>query len=44
MIRAPFNRLIGSEDELDYTLTALGIPKVSGDGNFTADCHRLIDI
>ena len=44
MIRIPFNRPFATGDELDYTEAALGTPKFSGDGNFIAVCHRLIDI
>ena len=43
MIRIPFNRPFASGDELDYIRTALATPKFSGDGNFTASCHHLLE-
>ncbi len=43
MIRIPFNRPFATGAELDYVRAALTTPKFSGDGNFTADCHRLLE-
>ncbi len=39
----PFNRPFATGDELDYIRAALAAPKFSGDGKFTADCHRLLE-
>jgi dTDP-4-amino-4,6-dideoxygalactose transaminase len=43
MIRIPFNRPFATGDELDYIRAAIATPKFSGDGKFTADCHRLLE-
>src|SRR4029453_5949686 len=43
MIRIPFNRPFATGDELDYMRAAIAAPKFSGDGSFTAQCHRLLE-
>jgi dTDP-4-amino-4,6-dideoxygalactose transaminase len=43
MIRIPFNRPFAVGDEIDYIRAAIATPKFSGDGKFTADCHRLVE-
>ena len=43
MIRIPFNRPSATGDELDYVRAAIAAPKFSGDGSFTAQCHRLLE-
>ena len=43
MIRIPFNRPFATGDELDYIRAAIAAPKFSGDGNFTAQCHVLLE-
>ncbi len=43
MIRIPFNRPFATGNELDYVRTAIATPKFSGDGPFTAECHRLLE-
>ena len=43
MIRIPFNRPFATGNELDYVRTAMATPKFSGDGPFTAECHRLLE-
>ena len=43
MIRIPFNRPFATGDELDYIRGAIATPKFSGDGKFTADCHRILE-
>jgi dTDP-4-amino-4,6-dideoxygalactose transaminase len=43
VIRIPFNRPFATGVELDYTRAAIETPKFSGDGKFTADCHRLLE-
>ena len=42
MIRIPFNRPFATGDELEYVRAAIAAPKFSGDGPFTAECHRLL--
>jgi TDP-4-keto-6-deoxy-D-glucose transaminase len=42
VIRIPFNRPFATGDELEYVRAAIATPKFSGDGPFTADCHRLL--
>ena len=42
MIQIPFNRPFATGNELDYVRTAMAAPKFSGDGPFTAECHRLL--
>jgi dTDP-4-amino-4,6-dideoxygalactose transaminase len=43
VIRIPFNRPFATGDELEYIRAAIATPKFSGDGKFTADCHRLLE-
>ena len=43
MIRIPFNRPFATGNELDYVRSAIVAPKFSGDGPFTAECHRLLE-
>ena len=43
MIRIPFNRPFATGDEIDYIRAAIATPKLSGDGSFTAECHRLLE-
>ena len=43
MIRIPFNRPFATGDEIDYIRAAIAVPKFSGDGSFTANCHRLLE-
>ncbi len=43
MIRVPFNRPFVTGDEIDYIRAAIATPKFSGDGSFTAHCHRLLE-
>ncbi len=43
MIRIPFNRPFVTGDEIDYIRAAIATPKFSGDGSFTAHCHRLLE-
>jgi dTDP-4-amino-4,6-dideoxygalactose transaminase len=43
VIRIPFNRPFATGNELDYVRTAMATPKFSGDGPFTAECHRLLE-
>src|SRR5216110_244079 len=43
MMRIPFNRPFATGNELDYIRAAIATPKFSGDGSFTAQCHRLLE-
>jgi len=43
VIRIPFNRPFVTGDEIDYIRAAIATPKFSGDGSFTAHCHRLLE-
>src|SRR5580765_5559278 len=43
MIRIPFNRPYATGKEIDYIRAAITSPKFSGDGNFTAQCHVLLE-
>jgi dTDP-4-amino-4,6-dideoxygalactose transaminase len=43
VIRIPFNRPFATGDEIDYMCAAIATPKFSGDGNFTAQCHTLLE-
>ena len=43
MIHIPFNRPFATGDELEYVRAAIATPKFSGDGPFTAECHRLLE-
>jgi dTDP-4-amino-4,6-dideoxygalactose transaminase len=42
-LHIPFNCPFATGDELDYIRAAIATPKFSGDGKFTADCHRLLE-
>jgi len=42
VISIPFNRPFATGDELEYVRAAITAPKFSGDGPFTAECHRLL--
>ena len=43
MIRIPFNRPFETGYELDYVRAAIATSKFSGEGSFTARCHRLLE-
>ena len=43
MIRIPFNRPFATGSEFDYIREAISTTKFSGDGPFTAECHRLLE-
>jgi dTDP-4-amino-4,6-dideoxygalactose transaminase len=43
VIQIPFNRPFATGKEIDYVRTAIAAPKFSGDGPFTAECHRLLE-
>jgi dTDP-4-amino-4,6-dideoxygalactose transaminase len=43
VIRIPFNRPFATGDEFNYVRAAITKPKFSGDGPFTAECHRLLE-
>ena len=43
MIRIPFNRPFATGYELGYIRAAIGTPKFSGDGSFTAQCHSVLE-
>ena len=43
MIRIPFNRPFATGKEIDYIRAAIATPKFSGDGRFTAECHRILE-
>jgi dTDP-4-amino-4,6-dideoxygalactose transaminase len=43
VIRIPFNRPFATGEEIDYMRAAIAMPKFSGDGRFTADCHALLE-
>ena len=43
MIRIPFNRPFATGCEIDYIRAAVAMPKFSGDGSFTAQCHALLE-
>ncbi|HEY1581540.1 MAG TPA: dTDP-4-amino-4,6-dideoxygalactose transaminase [Chthoniobacterales bacterium] len=43
MIRIPFNRPFATGDEIAYLQEAIALPKFSGDGPFTADCHAILE-
>ncbi len=40
VIRIPFNRPFATGKEIDLYAEAIATSKFSGDGRFTADCHR----
>jgi dTDP-4-amino-4,6-dideoxygalactose transaminase len=44
VIRIPFNRPYATGDEIDYLAGAMSTPKLSGDGPFTIECHRLLEL
>jgi dTDP-4-amino-4,6-dideoxygalactose transaminase len=44
VIQIPFNRPFATGKEIDYVRTAIAAPKFSGDGPFTAECHRLLEL
>ena len=41
--RIPFNRPTATGDELSWLARALAASHISGDGEFTAKCHRLLE-
>jgi len=43
VIHIPFNRPFATGDEVNYVRAAIATPKLSGDGPFTAECHRLLE-
>jgi dTDP-4-amino-4,6-dideoxygalactose transaminase len=43
VIRIPFNRPFATGGEFEYIRAAIGAAKFSGDGPFTAECHRLLE-
>lgn len=43
VIRIPFNRPFATGDEFEYVRAAISASKFSGDGPFTAECHRLLE-
>ena len=43
MIRIPFNRPFATGEEINHIRAAIGTPKFSGDGSFTARCHALLE-
>ena len=43
MIRIPFNRPFATGKEIEYIRAAIATPKFSGDGRFTAECHRILE-
>ena len=43
MIRIPFNRPFAVGTEIDQLRLAIATPKFSGDGSYTARCHRLLE-
>jgi dTDP-4-amino-4,6-dideoxygalactose transaminase len=43
VIRIPFNRPFATGDEIAYLQEAIALPKFSGDGPFTADCHAILE-
>jgi dTDP-4-amino-4,6-dideoxygalactose transaminase len=43
VIRIPFNRPFATGEEFEYVRTAISTSKFSGDGPFTAECHRLLE-
>jgi TDP-4-keto-6-deoxy-D-glucose transaminase len=42
-LHIPFNRPFATGGEIDYMRAAIATPKFSGDGKFTAHCHRLLE-
>lgn len=43
MIRIPFNRPFATGEEINHIRAAIGTPKFSGDGSFSARCHALLE-
>jgi dTDP-4-amino-4,6-dideoxygalactose transaminase len=43
VIRIPFNRPFATGKEIEYIRAAIATPKFSGDGRFTAECHRILE-
>jgi dTDP-4-amino-4,6-dideoxygalactose transaminase len=43
VIGIPFNRPFATGDEFDYVRAAISASKFSGDGPFTAQCHRVLE-
>jgi dTDP-4-amino-4,6-dideoxygalactose transaminase len=43
MIRIPFNRPFTTGKEIEYIRAAIATPKFSGDGSYSAQCHRLLE-
>ena len=44
MIHIPFNRPFATGNEVEYVRAAIATPKLSGDGPFTTECHRLLEL
>ena len=44
MIHIPFNRPFATGTEVEYVRAAIAPPKLSGDGPFTTECHRLLEL
>ena len=44
MIHIPFNRPFATGTEVEYVRAAIATPKLSGDGPFTTECHRLLEL
>jgi len=42
-MRIPFNKPLSLGDEIDYIKKAIGNGKISGDGQFTMECSRIIE-
>jgi dTDP-4-amino-4,6-dideoxygalactose transaminase len=42
-MRIPFNRPFAVGNEIDYIRDAIAKPKFSGDGAYSAQCHRLLE-
>jgi dTDP-4-amino-4,6-dideoxygalactose transaminase len=43
VIRIPFNRPFATGKEIEYIRAAIATPRFSGDGRFTAECHRILE-
>jgi dTDP-4-amino-4,6-dideoxygalactose transaminase len=43
VIRIPFNRPFATGEEINHIRAAIGTPKFSGDGSFSARCHALLE-
>jgi len=44
VIHIPFNRPFATGTEVEYVRAAIATPKLSGDGPFTTECHRLLEL